>query len=167
MTKFSSNEQLFIASDHGFNNDSASASALSEKYIKQWNDIVGIRDMVYYLGNFSSSSDPYYVFDLIDRLNGDIFLMEKLLNGNAWMKGYFSNYLFQDSLYLVAPYIILRVKKVNVTLCYYPLERWLDFDNSGVHIYGTTYDDVLEIENRYSVNANTHPAPVLISDFIS
>lgn len=166
----------FVTSDHDFGNADtidyrnrpfSSVEEMTEEYIKQWNNVVEIHDLVYYLGNFSSSNSMNYVLNIFDRLNGDIFLLDRRIKpDNNWLTKYHKSASFQRNLFLAPSILILPVNKVRVTLYYHPLEKWDEFGYNGVHIYGTTYNDLSYVNNRYSASVDIYPAPVPIENFL-
>jgi calcineurin-like phosphoesterase family protein len=54
---------------------------MTEQLIQNWNNVVGINDVVYHLGNFAL--DPKTAQDALNRLNGRIFLMPAELDDSV------------------------------------------------------------------------------------
>lgn len=103
-----------------------------ETLIKNWNGIVGKKDTVYHLGDFSykASGDPRARF--LNRLNGDI----RLIQGNHDRPGWGKDM------------ITIRDGKRKIVLCHYPIEEWDGWYRDAVHFHCHTHKPEFKTAER-------------------
>lgn len=97
--------KLFFTSDHHFghkniikysNRPFRDVEEMNETMIARWNKKVGPNDQVYYLGDFGMTKDRAMIQDILERLNGRIYLIKGNHEGAAlhypqyfeWIKDY-------------------------------------------------------------------------------
>ena len=153
---------LYLTSDNHFfheniimycNRPFSSVEEMNEKMVKRWNKRVGKEDIVVHLGDFSLGK-PGPTLDLIDELNGNIFLIKGNHDRRTrtfWeLKAGFKRY-FKRSIYI----------SDNITLSHRPervkgvinLHGHVHNNLSAYHSYGCVNLSV-EIWDYYPVNLN-------------
>jgi len=107
-----------------------------EMLIKNWNDRVGPGDRIYHLGDFSMSN-PERIRSILERLNGQIFIIrgnhdknlrgDKTLNHVIWIKDYFK---------LKVPDEGTVTGKQEIVLSHFPFEVWDKRHYGSWHLHG-------------------------------
>lgn len=109
----------------------ASVEAMDEAMIRQWNAVVGPKDTVYHLGDFSlqsASRVEYY----LSRLNGTKHLIQGNHDTVQGVNGWES----------VQDMAQISVDGHKVFLCHYPLREWPGMWGGAVHLYGHVHGNL-------------------------
>lgn len=108
-----------------------SVEEMDEGLISRWNSVVGKRDTVYHLGDFSWK--PKETDAILRRLNGAILY---LVSGNHDSTRIRNNSRFQ----LVTPMMIVKgIDDLPVTLCHYGMRVWNQSHHGALHFYGHSH----------------------------
>lgn len=137
------------------------------KMIENWNNKVSKGDSVYILGDFALA-DKDYVVSLLDKLNGQKFLIKgnhdrvvkekEVAEKFAWIKDYY----------------VLKYNKRKFVLFHYPIQVWDCQHHGSVHIYGHVHSNkenhhpLLEmLKNAYNVGADVNDfTPIEITEIL-
>lgn len=105
--------------------------------IQRWNNVVGTKDTVYHLGDFSFRGDSPSTY--LHKLNGRIIFIQ----GNHDPKDWGVNYLE------------VRHNKTKVVLFHYPIEEWNGWWNGAIHLHAHTHKpEFKSAERRGNVGAD-------------
>lgn len=130
--------------------------------IHNWNMVVGTRDDVYILGDFSFYKDKERNKSILETLNGK----KHLIIGNHDYKNVIPKECFVE----IVPYKELKFKKRFFVLSHYPILSWNKKHHNAIHLYGHTHNTSLgEYENQNCLNVgvdNHNFTPVFIDDII-
>lgn len=107
--------------------------------IARWNSVVGVRDVVYHLGDFCWSKTVEGINRYIDLLNGKIVLVK----GNHDHSNV-NSCNFTD----VVDYMKLKFDKDILCAMHYPIEEWDRQRYGSIHIHGHTHGKCRKISNR-------------------
>jgi calcineurin-like phosphoesterase family protein len=106
----------------------ASVAAMDAGLIAQWNEVVGVDDEVWHLGDFARTAA--LAAAILPRLNGK----KRLVLGNndpppdpgaGWLS--------------VAEYAETRVDGIDLVLCHYPFRRWKGMDRGSINLHGHSH----------------------------
>lgn len=98
---------------------------MDEALIDNWNSVVGPKDVVYHLGDFSFYS-PNRTQGIINKLNGTLVLVR----GNHDHKGIEG---YRKGFY---PIQEIKLGKYLLVLCHFPLASWNRMDHGVIHLHG-------------------------------
>ena len=165
---------MFVTSDQHFghfnaikheNRPFATTEEMNEFMIKQWNSVVGPKDIIYHLGDFAFRCGLETMTEIFHRLNG----RKMLIRGNhdekprkyfemGWEQVYDSKSTEWDN--------------VEFTMCHYPLAhsraKQSLHDYGQFHIHGHTHSKTpAENGRQYNVSVEHHNyTPVHINQII-
>lgn len=134
-----------------------SVDKMDEILIKNWNDKVTNKDIIYILGDFCfrSGKDPEYY---LKQLNG----RKVLLTGNH--DGCIMKDIRNLSKYFeeITNYKEINDNGTKIVLSHYPIAEWNGFFRGALHFYGhihnnvenKTYEIMKDIENAYNVGVD-------------
>jgi calcineurin-like phosphoesterase family protein len=106
----------------------ASVQAMDAGLIARWNEVVGIDDEVWHLGDFARTAA--LAAAILPRLNGKKHLV---LGNNDPPPG-------PDAAWLsIASYAELSVDGIDLVLCHYPFRRWKGMDRGSVNLHGHSH----------------------------
>lgn len=139
---------IFLTSDLHLNNENvirycgrpyANAAEMNEGLIENWNSVVGPEDTVYVLGDFIMGNADT-VPDILNRLNGDIILIQGNHDTRTKMKYYEELGIKTMQLYH------FLYKDKYIIMCYFPINnsdywKMLVQDNAEIiYCYGHIHD---------------------------
>lgn len=121
--------KTFLTSDTHFfhenvikfcNRPYGSAEHMNEEMVKNWNNVVGPADHVWFLGDFSFGKvGP--TEDILLRLKG----IKHLIKGNHDRKGSCSGLKWENHFATVHDYYLLKMSKEHkAVLCHFPFSSW-------------------------------------------
>lgn len=150
----------------------ANAYEMDEDLIKKWNDTVGPKDTVYYLGDLTLGGDNV-AGQFIARLFGHIkFLSYPWHHDRRWVgkRDYFSRngeqVEFLPPMEVVFPAELGYADiEMPITLCHYPLATWERSHHGALHLHGHTHGRHNEPDNSFDVGVDSkisHGSPVSI-----
>jgi Predicted phosphoesterase or phosphohydrolase len=144
-----------------------SVEEMDSKMIENWNSKVDKGDRVYILGDFAFS-DKEYVIRLMDKLNGQKFLVKgnhdhivkekEVAEKFAWVKDYY----------------VLKHNKMKFVLFHYPIQVWDCQHHGSVHLFGHVHSNkedhhpLLEtLKNAYNVGVDVNNfTPIEITEIL-
>lgn len=159
-------KKLFFTSDHHFghaniikfcNRPFESVEEMNEELVKRWNEKVGPKDDVFYLGDFALSNDRQWVADLLDRLNGNKFLITGNHEGSAmnhrkkfqWVKEYYE-------LKVQDPELKNGVQRI--VLFHYAMRTWRGAGRGTWQLYGHSHGTLPDEEDKlaFDIGVDCH-----------
>ena len=100
---------------------------MNETIIKNWNDVVGLRDVVYHLGDFGFKGAD----SILSRLNGQIHL----IHGNHDNSMIKRNRRFITS----SPIKEIRINGIKTVLQHYSMRVWNASFHGSYHLFGHSH----------------------------
>ena len=154
--------KTFFASDHHFfhaniikyaNRPFNNIYSMNEILIERHNSVVSPQDIVYFIGDFSFSSDENEVINIIKRLNGE----KHFIAGNH-DKGMFKERIMkQFQTFSKTPFKEIYVQdpdarggKQSITLCHYAMRVWNKSHHGAFHLYGHSHGSLPDDPNSRS-----------------
>ncbi len=157
--------KIWFTSDHHFGHrniiDHAkrpfdSAEEMDEVMIERWNEKVGAKDSVYYLGDLALNKTER-LKEILKRLNGSIYLIKgnhesaalTCKNRFEWIKDYYE---------LKVPDETVATGRQKIVLFHYAIKQWNDKRNGSFHLYGHSHGS-LEDDQRslaFDVGVDCH-----------
>jgi len=139
---------------------------MNDVLIKNWNNKVKKRDVVFHLGNFAW--DPEIARKALKKLNGRIYFLKG--NCDKALEEVINEFpnaeFFSDA--------IMELTDFDSVICHYPLEVWNGKDSGTIHMHGHTvfsHKTNLKVENRFNVCSDFwNYAPInylTLKDFIN
>lgn len=118
--------------------------------ISMWNEVVGLKDDVYILGDFAFQNS-YMTIAMIENILNVLNGKKHLVIGNHDTyinKQSFNPRSFEEMVY----YKELKINGEFIILSHYPIESWNGKEHGSIHLHGHTHkpDSRPEI-NRYNV----------------
>ncbi|HLH12251.1 MAG TPA: metallophosphoesterase family protein [Methylovirgula sp.] len=127
--------------------------------IARWNEVVGVEDEIYHLGDFTAFKDPDRVSALLAALNG----RKHLVIGNndppttTANKGWIS----------VAYYEERMVEDRLLILCHYPFRTWHDMGKGAIDLHGHSHGKLKEKTRQYDVGVDVFDyRPVTLAEIL-
>jgi calcineurin-like phosphoesterase family protein len=125
--------------------------------VENWNSIVKPSDLVYHLGDVFMGCSPGYAKEILDSLNGQLYLIEgnhdhryikkqEIRERFIWTKGIHTLDIKKD-------------KKVvhQIVLCHYALRTWHKKHWGSYHLYGHSHGNLEEGDYlSFDVGVNLH-----------
>jgi len=142
---------------------------MDEALIKNWNNIVSERDIVYILGDLVFRSDKHASY-YIDRLKG----VKHLILGNhdhKWIK----NCNLQKYFASVSYYLEIKDGEKRLALSHYPMLSWGGAARGALHIYahihnkkdGLAYETLKQMDNALNAGVEINDyRPVTLDELI-
>lgn len=111
----------------------SSVEEMHDTIINNWNAVVQPTDIVYHLGDLNFSK-PHSVIPLLERLNGEI----QLLQGNHDSDNAQATYrkLPNVTRAQCSPYLELKEQGQKIILCHYPIAAWRNNHHGSWHLFG-------------------------------
>lgn len=158
--------KIFFTSDHHFGHTNIikfsqrpfqDLQEMNETLIQRWNEKVGPDDVVYHLGDVALTKDREMVHNILERLNGTIYLIQGNHEGAAlnhrkrfaWIKDYHE----------------LSVKdadapngKRKIILFHYAMRVWRSDFRGTWHLYGHSHGNLPDKKDRlaFDVGVDCH-----------
>ncbi len=159
-------QNIFFTSDHHFGHTNIikfcdrpfdTVEEMNEVMIKNWNSKIKQGDNVYHLGDFALTKKKEVLSDIIDQLNGNIFLIsgnhegaaKSLPNKFQWIKDYYE----------------LKVKDEDaaggvqrIILFHYAMRVWRHDYRGSWQLYGHSHGNLPDKEDRlaFDVGVDSH-----------
>ncbi len=132
----------------------ANKDEMNDAIIDRHNEVVSKSDDVYVIGDFTlrSNAQPF-----IDRLNGNLYMIEGSHDHNWFEKAYGVEYLPPlYSLELRGPYRRYGYPLV-IVLCHYAMRRWDRSHHGSLHLYGHSHGRITDpLEHSMDVGVDCH-----------
>lgn len=139
--------KVFFTSDHHFGHDNIikysnrpyrDISEMNRDLVERWNSVVGDKDVVYHLGDFTLGklhNAAYY----IQQLNGDI----RFVHGSHDRWDDSKPELYSRSglriSHLGGLYAVRGVDELPIVLCHYAMLRWDRSHHGAFHLFGHSH----------------------------
>lgn len=133
------------------------SQAQDEAIIKNWNSVVSKDDTVFHLGDFTFFNDEKPIINILDRLNGSIFL----INGNH-EQGIHKNINVKNRFSRINDYMEIFIENQRICMFHYPIHEWNQAHRGAWMLHGHThikddYDPKHKICNVGIMNWNYFP----------
>jgi calcineurin-like phosphoesterase family protein len=123
-----------------------SVAEQDKKLIARWNAVVGPKDAIYHLGDFTNAKDPGRVTKLLAALNG----RKHLIIGNNDSKATIANKAWAS----VAHYAEIEVEGKLLILCHYPFRTWHNMGKGSIDLHGHSHGRLKEATRQYDVGVD-------------
>jgi len=144
---------LFFTSDHHFGHANiirycdrpfSSTEEMEEEMSRKWNEIVGPKDIVYHLGDFTLGGleDAMRYFSM---LNGEVRILDGTTHHDSrWMDDAYSmakpiGTKTNHVLTLSRMTVLERVAEVPIVLCHFPFAIWDRKHYGAIHLHGHSH----------------------------
>lgn len=143
----------YFTSDHHFSHKNILGFAgrpwdnthdMNKQLIENWNSVVGNKDRVFYLGDFSFAS-VQSTKSILERLNGEILFVP----GNHDKRGILE--IIPNVLPLIYEYRVPTNQKNIIVLCHYPMVEWNRSFTGSLHLHGHCHGRGENGRNRFDV----------------
>ncbi len=114
--------------------------------IERWNEVVGPRDEIYHLGDFTAIEDAKRVSALLATLNG----RKHLIIGNNDSPATTENKGWAS----VGYYAELKVDGRLLILCHYPFRTWHKMGRGAIDLHGHSHGRLKEATRQYDVGVD-------------
>ena len=132
----------------------ANANEMNEDIIKKYNDVVGVNDIVYHLGDFSYKSSTERTVKFLKRLNGKI----KIIFGNhdhKLTRLYESGDLDKlKNVEILGQLHDMTINKQRIILCHYAMRSWPGAFRGTWHLYGHSHGNLPGIYTSMDVGVD-------------
>ena len=158
--------EIFFTSDHHFghanilkfcNRPFENVEEMNEVLIQRWNEKVKPEDEVYHLGDFALTSNRELILDIMDRLNGTIYLIIGNHEGSAlnhrkrfkWIKDYHE---------LKVKDAELKNGVQRIILFHYAMRVWRGDFRGTWHLYGHSHGNLPDKEDQlaFDIGVDCH-----------
>jgi calcineurin-like phosphoesterase family protein len=144
---------VFFTSDHHFGDARrlgidrrpfASRDVMDEAFVARWNEVVGLEDEVWYLGDFARTGA--HAAAILERLHG----RKHLIAGNndppetLALPGWAS----------VGHYAEIEVEGVGLILCHYPFRTWNGMHRGRLNLHGHSHGRLKPMPRQYDVGVD-------------
>ena len=127
--------------------------------IENWRSKIKDDDTVYYLGDLCWKSPDKY----LDKLTGKIHLI--LGNHDEHFRKYYENSRRFESIERLA---IIKVNKMPVSLCHYPMLSWASSCHGALHFFGHCHGNRTHSGLAYDIGVdNNNYLPISLDDAIA
>lgn len=142
--------ETFFTSDHHFfhkmllknREEFSDIDDMNEQMIARWNSMIGKKDSVYYLGDFSFGKKED-TLGILKRLNGKIYYIlgnhDKIIKKNSEIQKRFE---------WVKDYYHLKMNKQRIILSHYCFHVWDAHHYGSWHLYGHSHGNIQDDSNR-------------------
>ena len=143
---------------------------MNEKLIKNWNEVIGIDDVVYIIGDISFTGIEK-TKEILRRLNGK----KHVIKGNHDKKEHLEILKKEYLILNYQDYLEVEHNGKLFILFHYPIEEWHWMQKGTIHLHGhihsgptkSDYHSITKKENRYDVGVdNNNYYPISIEDII-
>lgn len=159
-------DKLFFTSDtHFFHNNIikycdrpfTTAEEMNEFMIEEWNKVVPKDGVVFHLGDVSLTANPKELYDVLQRLNGEIYLIIGNHENDALGKVY--NKQIWRGIYDIAEIFIkdpeITYGEQHIVMCHYPMVVWNGSHRGSWQLFGHVHGG---LSNKGVIN---HPASAM------
>lgn len=103
----------------------------NRKIISNWNEVVGIDDNAYIIGDFSEY-DLDMTRDILNRLNGN----KIIILGNHDNKEMYDTLVKEGVVTKTYEVLEINDNGYNIIMCHYPIFSWKNKKKGSIHLYG-------------------------------
>ena len=127
-----------------------SIGEMDAELIRRWNEVVGEKDTVYHLGDFTLSGKKVAA-GYFQRLNGQIKVLGyPWHHDRKWIGGQY------DRVEVLPPMVMLKMKGYPpITLCHFPLESWPQGHHGAVHFHSHSHGKMPVRKGRLDVGVDS------------
>lgn len=126
--------------------------------IRSWNEVVGIDDEVYHLGDVTLQN-PSFAMDVFHQLNGHIRVLgnpwhhdTRWINVSQTSKG--GPVVIEEPIVVLEHIIESDGRWLPVVLCHYSFAIWDRKHYGAVHFHGHTHGELMQIPKRLDVGVD-------------
>ncbi len=128
--------------------------------IARWNDVVGAKDEIYHLGDFTILKSAKRVSELLGLLKG----RKHLIIGNNDAEATIENKGWAS----VAAYREIELDGKLLILCHYPFRTWHNMDKGAIDLHGHSHGRLKEATRQYDVGVDVFDyRPVTLETILS
>ena len=147
---------IFFTSDHHFSHTNiikycarpyATVQEMDADMIDKWNSVVGDRDEVYHLGDFTLGNWGT-AHSYLKKLKGRICFIQGNHDGAWWSA--------LENRQKLPPIFELTVNKQKIVLSHYPLRSWNKSFNGSWHLFGHEHGNLPPMGKSFDVGVDTH-----------
>ena len=113
---------------------------MNEALIDNWNSVVGVKDTVYHLGDFSWGNAEV-IKTILDKLNGK---RKYFIPGNHDNVNHLKRIM--NPKYILPGYHVVGFEKKKFCCCHYAMKRWPYRREGGFHLFGHSHGTLIEPE---------------------
>ena len=133
----------------------ATLDAHDEAVVARWNEVVGLADEVWHLGDFALGPSPGRTAELLAALNGTKHLIignnddEATLSLTGWAS--------------IRHYAELQMDGRVLVLCHYPFRTWNGIGRGVINLHGHSHGRLKPITRQYDVGVDVwdfRPVPL-------
>ncbi len=142
----------------------SSSEDMDEEMIKRWNERISPKDEVYFLGDFTLTSDEEYIMNIFSRLNGLVRLMRG--NHDYWLdetrihpKSKSGRIAFIQplvSIKLDHPDLINPKGHLPIVLCHYSIRNWEMAHYGSWHLWGHSHGVLEGFGKSFDIGVDTN-----------
>jgi calcineurin-like phosphoesterase family protein len=127
----------------------SSVEEMNETMIENHNKIVGLRDVVYHLGDFGFCKQQR-VDEIARRLNGTMIKVKGNHDEHLWSEDHILDLVWHKD--FGQEVLGDFTKARNLVLCHYPIEDWNGRYHGAIHIHAHTHKTrMISAPNRFNV----------------
>jgi calcineurin-like phosphoesterase family protein len=123
--------------------------------VARWNEVVGVADEVWHLGDFASARKPERIGELLGALNGVKHLIVGNNDGEATIR--------EPAWASVQHYAELTVEGTALVLCHYPFRTWNKMGRGVVNLHGHSHGRLKPMPRQHDVGVDAweyRPVPL-------
>ena len=118
-----------------------SIEEMDEALIVAWNEVVGLNDTVYHLGDFTLGDEGvakrYFI-----RLNGRVYILgNRFHHDKRWLRANTIYWTKTDSVTILPPIHTMKIDDLFIVLCHFPFAIWPRRHYSAVHLHAHSHSN--------------------------
>lgn len=113
--------------------------------IERWNEKVGAKDHVYYLGDFSHHKTDR-TREILDQLKGRIYFIKGNHDRSA------TRTICHDRYEWIKDYHYLKIEDIEIALMHYCLRIWDKKHHGSWHLFGHSHSNLKEVKGEMALN---------------
>jgi calcineurin-like phosphoesterase family protein len=168
--------KTFVTSDTHFNHVNilkycpnrghASVEEMNADMIRVWNEVVGVEDTVYFIGDFAMGKKEYHI-DFLNALNGTIRIVPG--NHDYYIKKLHKKGGLPPHVEMLPPIYNLSHGGKQFVLCHFPIAEWeamtghsSDGRTGAIHYHGHVHGEngAVTGPDRYDIGWDVYGKPV-------
>jgi len=133
---------------------------MTEELVRAWNEVVGQDDDVYHLGDFALGNKTDEVLRILNRLNGNIYL----ITGNH-EKSVLEKESTRSRFVWIKAHHEMNIGKQSITLCHYAHRVWNKSHHGSWMLYGHSHDSMEHESWGRSMDVGVDSAYRILGEF--